>query len=101
VTGPYLFNWTGYAPKEAVVDHRIQVSCCAVFPTKKAFLEATDSSASRLRDYVSCWPIDRRSPAHEGQRLATENPGVVYWQDTLRNIPRDAPWLVHPAPERS
>lgn len=97
---PYLFSWTGFAPKEARVDHRAQVTCAGVFPTKKAFMEATASSPSRLRDYVSCWRVER-DPANEGQRLATENPGVVYWCDTLRHIPRDAPWLVHPRPEES
>lgn len=100
-TGPYMFNWTGWAPKEARVDHRLQVSCSAVFATKKAFMETTGSSSSRLRDYVSCWPTAGHEPANEGQRLAAENPGVVYWQDTLRHIPRDAPWLAHPRPEES
>jgi hypothetical protein len=101
-----LIQWTGTAPKEAVVDHRRQVSCAAVFPSKAAFRRATNSPVSR-DPWFSFTDLDKREArglsndnwGNEGADLAIKNPGVVYYQDDLRNPKRDAPWLVHPTPD--
>lgn len=96
-----LFQWTGAAPRDARVDHKWQVSCAAVFPTAAAFRRATHMSLSYYKNYVGSDVDPRPDIANEGAQLAMANPGTVYWQDTLRHIPRDAPWLVHPTPETS
>lgn len=92
-----LFQWTGSAPRESVPDHRWQVGCAAVFPSAAAFKRATDMGQAEFKNYVSVHELqDGDDPHNEGARLAIANPGVVYWQDTLNFVPRDAPWAVHP-----
>lgn len=91
-----LFQWTGWAPGK----RSKQVSCAAVFESKAAFMRACNRRESEM-PYVS---IDNRAPERESQgntgaRLAVENPGVVYWQDTINHTPREDVWLVHPNPE--
>lgn len=96
-----LYQWVGLAPREARVDHRVQVSCAAVFPSRAAFLRATGSPRSRM-DWVSSSPVDPDRPhANEGAQLAIANPGVVYYQDDLRHPRKTAPWIVHPTPDQS
>lgn len=96
-----MFQWVGFAPKEAQVDHRLQVSCAAVFPSKAAFMRATGHKQSEM-GFISDHEF---KPGHDfgndGANLAAANPGTVYYHDTLRNAPRDAAWLAHPTPERS
>lgn len=96
-----LFQWTGFAPQEAVVDHRLQVSCAAAFPSKAAFLRAIDSKQSRM-PYVSFTEVyEGREIANVGARLAIATPGVVFYHDTLRHAHNDAQWLVHPEPDKA
>lgn len=92
-----IFQWTGIAPREARPKDGVhnQVSCAAACYSVAEFMRLV---GTRNRSWVSSYVNVDDHVGNDGARLASENPGVVYYHDTLRHAPRDAEWLVHAEP---
>lgn len=96
-----LFQWTGWTPRVPGGGRGTQTSCAGAFPTKAAFMRATNTPRSAM-PWVSVDPeAVGRPTGNTGATLALANPGVVYYRDTVNHTHNQDVWLVHPKPEES
>lgn len=97
-----LFQWTGWAPSDVSKfnGRKCQVSCAAVFPSIAEFKRVTDTPQSGM-SWVGVIDVPDEDPQNDVARAAIANPGVVFWRDDVRHVPKNAVVLEHTEPRRA